>query len=504
MSTGTHQNAFQTAFPTFCIWMNRVDSGAAGILALFVFFFWAFMALDTYRPVYQSIHANDPVGYYSWIRSLLFDGDLDFENEYRYLNKHVDTHLVEWANPYETRTETGHVPNYFAIGSGLLWAPFLLAVHPFAPYLGGLQDGFSQPYHMAVFLAVSVYGLLGAWLAYYALRTWFGRGPSFLAAVGAWAASPALYYTYPNLAMAHSCSMFTTGLLLLIWARLRTRDTWWAWGLVGLALGLSALVRWQNATFALIPIVDILGAEKPGKALKLGVCTLCALAAFVPQMAGWYVVFGRILLIPQGPDFMKWTHPKILALLFSGSYGLISLTPLCGLAMLGFLTAPKELRRPYVAMGLALVFQVYVNSCRYEAGWNFGMRRMTNCTPLFAAGLAALLVRGRRVCTATTIAIAFFVVWNFLFVLQYEGLLDSLYIDRAVAAKAREQGLTEEELVKCTVLPDGEPFDFFVFSYRHAFPRGGRSPTFSQLVWDKGLVLRMVASRAFGIPPPRP
>lgn len=483
-------------------YLRHINPGAAAIVGVFVFFFWAFVSLDTYRPMYQTVHANDPVGYYAWIHSMLFDGDLDFENEYRILNRHTDTHQVGWANPDGPRTATGHLPNYFSMGPGLLWAPFLLAIHPIAHDLGGERNGFSQPYHMAVFFAISFYGLLGVLLTYGFLRTWFNRFVSAFAAIAAWAASPALFYTYPDIAMSHSCCMFSVALFLFAWARLRVKTTWWAWSLVGLALGFSALVRWQNVLFAVIPAIDLLWKPDAKKLARLAFCAAAAVVGFAPQMIGWKVVFGSFFTVPQGPDFIQWLRPHVFAVLFSPAYGLITWTPLCGIAMLAYGWAPKEQRRAYAAMFAAFVLQVYINAAALNLGWTFGMRRMCDCVPLFAAGLAVILLRSGRFSHYAAAGMLVFVVWNFLFVLQYAGFADGVYVDRAVSKLAREQKVSVEALREMRTLPNGQPFNIYRFVYANCFPRGG-TPTFRQFVPDKSLVVRLLLNRVLGLAPPQ-
>lgn len=482
-------------------WGRYFDPGKVAILLVFLAYFWFFTTLNLYRPLFQTIHANDPVGYYAWIHSMLFDGDLDFENEYRELNKHITADAAQWANPNGPRTATGHLSNCFAIGPGLLWCPFILLVHPLAPDLGGRPDGFSQPYHMAVFLAISLYGLFGLLLTCAFLRTWFSSGLSVLTALCAWAASPALYYTYPEFAMSHSTSFFTTALFLFAWSRLRREDTSFRWFIIGLTLGLAALVRWQNVLFAVIPAIDLLTTPSRKNALHLSVCAAGSLLAFIPQMIGWTIVFGKFFTVPQGPDFVHWTRPDFAAALFSLKFGLITWTPLCGIALLGFFWTPKEHRKIYGALAAAFLLQVYINACALNLGWSFGMRRMSDCVPIFAVGLALLLTRMGRFKFLGIAAAALFVAWNTLFVLQYAGFIDTLYVQRAINGLVQQHGLNPETLSEISTLPNGQPFNLHAVVYQHVFPRGA-SLNFQQFVPDKFLVLRMLASHFFGCPPP--
>ena len=59
-----------------------------------------------------------------YVRSMVIDGDLDFENELR--------HFYPDRSLDRLRTATGRVSNIYAAGSGLLWAPFFLLAHVLA------------------------------------------------------------------------------------------------------------------------------------------------------------------------------------------------------------------------------------------------------------------------------------------------------------------------------------------------------------------------------------
>jgi len=471
-----------------------LDPYLAGVLVLAVLIGTALAGLGVYRPWNHRIAGVDPVGYYAYARSLLFDRDLQFANEYRALNAGATFTEGFLMNPDGPRTATGHLPNLFSIGPGLLWTPFIGVAHIIAASTGAATDGFSRPYQTAVFMANSTYGLLGLALTYLLLRTWFTRPHSALGAFAAWACSPALYYTYAQIAMAHACSFFSVALFLLLWARLRNRDALWPWFLVGAALGVAALVRWQNAAFAVVPAIDLLWYRRAKGILPLAVCGVASVAAFAPQMIAWQILYGSFLTVPQGDAFVDWLHPDAMATLFSRGSGLIAWTPLCAVAIVGLCWWPRSNRACWIALAVAFVVQLYIDSVVPAAGWSFGMRRMVNCTPLFAvgfaqlAGLAALRIRW------PAMGIALFTFWNFLFVLQYGGFIDRYYVERAAREMAAELQVPVQELLQRRELPNGDPFDLRRFANEHRFPRG-KELTARQLTVDKLVVIRFLIER---------
>lgn len=457
-----------------------------------------FWILGVFDPATQRITGVDPVGYYAWLRSAAFDGDLDFENEYRALVPHEVLVPFSPVDPDAPRTATGRVPNVFSLGPGLLWAPFVALGHLTALWSGAEPDGYSQPYHTAVFLANMVYGMLGALLMRFALRRWFGPSTSTWAAAAAWTCSPALYYTFAQEAMSHACSFFAMALFFAAWLHLRDRDRDGVWAVIGAALGFAALMRWQNATFAVIPAIDLLARRRPRDAARLALCAAATLAVLLPQMLAWRAVYGSMLTIPQGPGFVSWARPELLGLFFSRRHGLLTWTPLCGAGIVGLFFCPKERRIACAALGAALLLQCYVSACAGSAGWTFGMRRLVNCAPVFAVGFAALLTRIPQARRWACAAAVFFAVWNFLFILQYGGFLDTLYVNEALHDFAREHNTAPNVLLETRRLPGGAPFDLEGFVHEHRFPKE-TGPSFRQFVPDKLTVLVVLARRLAGL-----
>src|SRR5439155_897322 len=70
-----------------------------------------------------------PGDYYVYVRSLRFDGDLDFANDYQRFaelnpKSGVDKSLLQ---PNRIRQATGLYGNVAPVGSAIMWAPFFLA-----------------------------------------------------------------------------------------------------------------------------------------------------------------------------------------------------------------------------------------------------------------------------------------------------------------------------------------------------------------------------------------
>ena len=103
---------------------------------------------------------SDGFYYFAYLRSIAFDRDVEFTNDYKLLGLGDKAHLF---NP----TPTGYAQSAWTIGPAIVWAPFFAAAHPIAARLaaGGADvstNGISYPYRQAVCIAGLFYA--PAWL----------------------------------------------------------------------------------------------------------------------------------------------------------------------------------------------------------------------------------------------------------------------------------------------------------------------------------------------------
>ncbi len=374
------------------------------------------------------VHGTDPVGYYSWLRSAVIDGNLDTANEYVYYGE--DKNDIIFPGP------TGYNKNPYAVGSAILWSPFFLLAHLASAILGLPRDGYAPLYVLAASLGSAIYALIGLWLAYRIGRELFGARAAAWATAGVWWSTPLLFYMYSHPIMSHANDAFVSALFIYVWRRTRPGRSARGWLLLGGVLGLAMLVRAQNATLAALPLVEALFTWLSAHRIDVrrwlapGILFGAAAAvAFAPQMIAWQQTYGEFL--PGNPyavynDTFRFdfTSPNFFNVLLSSDRGLFVWSPLTAFAIVGLLAlVPRADRLLGAGLALAFLAQVYlVGSWRYWSGAvAFGQRFMINSTAVFVVGLAALLawlerrVRWRWI-GATIVA---FVAWNLLLLAQY-------------------------------------------------------------------------------------
>jgi hypothetical protein len=372
----------------------------------------------------------DAVEYFSHVRSLYFDHDLDFANEFEHFG-------IEHRYDKAPLTPTGHRRTIFSVGPALLWMPFYAVGDLVARAAGNVEDGYSAWHIRAVCCASLALGLAGLLLLDRPLRDLVPPVVAFWTLVLTLYATFLWWYVVYEPVMSHSASFFMAALVLrAFWdgrAHLtRTRALW-----LGLIIGVAASVRWQNAVLLLLPglllLIQLVAALRAragaARVLLTGALALGAFAlGALPQMLAWKAIFGSYLLAdpPHGRDFLRLGHPYLLETFFSSRHGLLYWTPILWAGFVGLLALLRVERRTALVLLAALIPMSYVNVCSGDwwAGGSYSNRRFDSLLPLLALGLGmslAFLLRQveRRPLLLLGAGAGALVVWNWLFMQQY-------------------------------------------------------------------------------------
>jgi len=387
------------------------------------------------------IRGADEIEYFAYLRSAVFDHDLDFENEYMHFYAGDPRGLAGFKATFLDRREpaTGRPINFATLGAALLWSPAYLIVHGvvlLARTLGAdvPADGFSRPYLAAVCYASCLYGLAGLLILHRTLARFSEVGePAATWAVAAmlWG-TPVLYYLTLAPAFSHAASLFVV--CLLVWLTLALRDRGFTLGraaLLGAAGGLAALVREQDALVLALPAavvaLDAARARHWGRGLaRLAVMALAAAAVFSPQLLAYHALNGAFAPSRLVTRKLNYSSPHALGVLFDPGHGLFAWAPLLLLGTMGLgLALARARRRDVVPLALAgaLVLQVWINGAveSWTQAGAFGSRRFVGTTAVFAWGLAVLLAAvpprvDRRLMAAVLV---FFAWWNVSLMVQF-------------------------------------------------------------------------------------
>jgi hypothetical protein len=367
------------------------------------------------------LYSSDEIQYFSYLRSLWFDHDLSFENEYQHF---YDADIARSDGFHETflerATSTGRRLNFGTLGCAILWAPFYAVGNAVAHVSGAPADGYSKPYVAAVAYGSAFYGFVAVLLGIAcAERLGFnGTIPGVLV----WMGTPLLFYMYVAPPFSHACSAFAVALFVTVW--LRVRDRWTPAGLaaLGAAAALMAMVREQDALFAAGPAVDFLIALAAGRASVAAAAAGLAggILTYLPQAIAYVRLNGHLGPHASVEHKMSWSAPHALQVLFSPEHGFFLWTPLAaiGIGGLAAMTRRADLRRVALCLLLMVALQVYIGGSveSWTVAGGFGQRRFVALSALLIVGLAAAgssIARSPAITRRAAVTLALLAVyWN--------------------------------------------------------------------------------------------
>ncbi len=384
-----------------------------------------------YRPV---LARGDGHMLYLMARSTALDGDWDFAND---LKRFGDP----WVEPVSRKT--GRKEIVHPIGAALVWTPLIWLAEGaavIANVFGGQipLHGYTEWHQRFVFLSSALFAcaavLLARWLA---RKIGLGRWAASYGAIGILLGTSLTYYATYMPSYTHALDAFACAAFLAYWAATVGRLDIRRWVVLGVLLGLAALVRVQELALGITIVVEVVGRaarvrsrdewREVGRLVGGGALVLViALITFIPQLAEWHIVFGSMTALPQGAQYTRMNAPMIMELLYSSRNGWLLATPIVSLALVGLFCIPRRHRVIAIGLGAFVVIQVYLNSTILDwwGGSSFGQRRLCNVTLPLAVGLAALvgamgrLVARRHIALRTAahvlVVVVFgtFIAWN--------------------------------------------------------------------------------------------
>jgi len=352
-------------------------------------------------PPGQSAHeeesiTGDSVFYFAYLQSVFEDGDILFADDYQELNPEISPQLLG-------RLPTGYTGNMFAPGSAILWTPFYLGGKVFA-VVSGAPDRAAELAVLisSVRLGSRIYAALALLLIFLVLRRFFDAHVALMGTLAAFFCTPLYYYALFDTINSHAVGACTVAFFFWLCLRTGPERSTRAWMLVGAVAGLVALCRWQNAVVLLwlaveqIPRLYAAVRERAGAGRMLaryGLSAAFLLVVFSPQLILWTVIYGPLKTpISYGANYVLWTRPEIVNVLFSSRHGLFSWHPMLYLAFVGLLLMLR--RHCKAGIGALLVFaaMLYLNSVTGDwwAGDSYGMRRFVSLSAVFALGIAKI------------------------------------------------------------------------------------------------------------------
>ena len=357
--------------------------------------------------------------YYSFLRSIVIDHDLNFTNEFQYFHIPIE------------QSQTGLVINKFSIGPAILWSPFFLLVHLLtwtASALGLIikADGFSWPYQVFVGIGSVTYATFGLYLCFLALKKITTIKISLLASLSIYLSGNLFFYSSIDPINSHSVSFFASSLFFYLIIKyfkkqkLTQRDV----VLIGLITGLIALIRNQDVVLGIIGIwliITLLNDSVITKLAKLISYFTVIIIVIIPQLIIWQLIFGQINspYILLGEKF-NWFQPQLLNVLFSSNHGLFYYSPILMFAVIGLILTNKDWKWFGVLSLIIFILQTWIVGSWHSwwAGESYGNRMFISVFPLFIYGFA-LWLKKFDVDLKKVLLLAVLIIFNFITIIKY-------------------------------------------------------------------------------------
>ena len=416
---------------------------------------------------------SDGCLYFGYLRSTVFDGDLEIDRELEVLSLPERAHAIVpvgpiavWAVPYATVYLADHAGR----ASGLWEAP-----------ADPTTDGLRGPYAWSVLLTSFLVGAAGLVALHLRLRELFARQVALLATLLTYSATTLVWYMLYEPSLPHAASFGLTALFLVAadrWARDSQPSTSQA-AILGILFGSMALVRPQNGLFGIFLLAFVVSLRfSPRLRLRLSAAPAAVgafLAPLVPlAVLQWWMASALLAQQPYSlvgeRGYLNFFDPRWSEVLFSSWHGLFSWTPVAYLAFIGTFIYLRRDRRWAISALLVFAAMVWVNGSPFDwhGAWAFGGRRFTSTLAALAPGLAALLAAVWRRPLLIVAPLAFMAAyWNFLLMVQWN--FDRLPREEPVSFER----LTQEQVRLYYENTEFFPFAFpanLLFSWREGLP----------------------------------
>jgi len=382
------------------------------LIFILAFLFASFIFLAHYKIVGNGVW-GDGRYYYSYVRSLVIDGDFNFVNE------------LQHFSILAKETKTGMRTN---MGPAIFWLPFFLLAHLIAR-----GDGYSHIYQIFTGLGAVFYGTLGLYYSFLLTKEYFSEKIALVAILGIWLGSNLFFYTAVDPINSHPVSFLIASFLIYYWYKflknkqsllLRNKKL----GLLvmlGFLVGFLGVVRNQDMIIALLIVISLVWVSKESiKELfsRISIFLISLMFGFLPQLIVWKIVYGEV----KSPYFIfggqfNWFNPQILSVLFSSNNGLFYYSPILIFSLAGFYYFFKKSN--LMAMGGILSFLVYLYVIAswylWWGGAAYGGRAFISLMPFFILGLAAFINRLRAKPQVVYPLLLLLVVLNFYSIIHF-------------------------------------------------------------------------------------
>lgn len=325
---------------------------------------------------YKSIITSDGVGYYHYFKSILFDKNLENQEE---------------NGIFLVKTEDRVVNKYYS-GLAIVWSPFVLSTYLFDQ---NKTDAFAKPYQLAISLAALFYLILGLYfLSKFLTLLGVSKLSSSISVLLIFFATNLSYYSLIGSSMSHVYSFSLISILLYNLLKFKISNSSLNLILGAMIYGLVIIIRPINAISILLIFTfihsfdELINFFKQIFVKRKSLIFAILLFLFPPfiQMILWRIQTGNFIVWSYSDEGFYFLKPKMFDFLLSFRKGLFIYTPIVLVALFGLFFIRRNSRFQFYAIFLSFILIVYILSAWWSwyYGDSFGMRSMIDFYSLFA------------------------------------------------------------------------------------------------------------------------
>lgn len=344
---------------------------------------WYFRWSDN---LYQYAVNGDGADYYSYLISIFIDHNLGHQD------------ISRW---FVIPTETGTI-NVHTVGVSLLLLPFFGLGYLWALIGDADLNGMSEPFMKMVCLGALFYLSIGLYFLKRFLKEFeFSDKIIALTLLLIFFGTNLLNYTVNEPSMCHVYSFSLISIFLFYAKRIVSGFSAKDLYIISVVFGLILLVRPVNGIVIFI-IPFLAGSFEQFKNVlsqifsqkkNIVIALLIFFIVIFIQPAIWLVQNGQFIQWSYKGNGFYFTDPHTLLMLCGFDSGFFIYTPLCFIALFGFVPMFRQNKFLAIGLSLFLVFTFYLFSCYW--GWTYfdglGIRTFVDFYAIFALLIAVLL-----------------------------------------------------------------------------------------------------------------
>lgn len=334
---------------------------------LFLIIFFVYIAgFLAHAAILKKVVYGDGVYYFSWLRSVVIDRDIDFTNEYTYFGTSQPT------------TPSGLPGNKYTPGPAIIWLPVFMYIH--SVFRG---NGYELPYQIAVGISGVLMSIAGLVILFRTLVKFFDTHTSLLSIALLAFGTNIWFYGSLDTANSHPVSFFASSVLLAL-----TLDNPPQPFVTGLAVAFGTLTRTQDAANGIVALARMKGTN-------ILYFLAGSVAGFLPQIIAWQILYGTFLTSPYLSDTegFTFTNPHIIDVLLGSASGWFFWTPVVLPGVLGLISLSKHGVTRLRLLLIPVLLQVYLISAwsTWWQGASFSARMLISSLPYIVFGFAQFL-----------------------------------------------------------------------------------------------------------------